>query len=126
LESAPREGRAALRKLCELKISRVSKPTLKMSEGVLIGDEVNAPVLAIGVERSDLFGRQRAGILPDLAMILIGEGVFNIELKVVIFELRKIIDKSVKRLHRRNFVPAHIQHDPPDRKVRGIVDFAKR
>src|SRR5688500_178003 len=68
---APRE-REPGRLLCQRLVARVAQPALHVAEAVLVRHELDEPRAAIDVERADLVARQRAGVLPDLAMRRVG------------------------------------------------------
>ena len=64
-------------------VARVAQPALHMPEGVEVRDELDADRRARIVELTDLRGRQRRSILPDVFVPREGERVFDVELQLV-------------------------------------------
>ena len=49
----------------QMKVLRLLKPAFHVAEAILIGHELDVPVLAIGIQRQDLFRRQGRCMPPN-------------------------------------------------------------
>ena len=58
----------------------------------------------------DLRGGHRIGVLPDDGMLPVGESVFGVELQLVVTAALEQIDDFAQGFHRRDAVPAYVQH----------------
>ena len=110
LEAAPRKGRPTLRQFRQMVVGGLHQPAFEVSEGVLVRHEVDAPKRAVGVQFADLLRRERRGRLPDVPVRRIGKCMLGVELKLVVLELREQVDDQAERPHRRNLVPADVEH----------------
>ena len=91
-------------------VGGLHQPAFEVSEGVLVRHEVDAPKRAVGVQFADLLRRERRGRLPDVPVRRIGKCMLGVELKLVVLELREQVDDQAERPHRRNLVPADVEH----------------
>ena len=74
------------------------EPAFHVAEAVLIGDQVDETLAAIGVELSDFFGGHGTGVLPDVLVAGVGECVFGVELKVIDFPFGESVDQREEGL----------------------------
>ena len=98
------------------------QPALHMPKRILIRHQIDQPLPAIRIQLADFLRGKRARILPHIAMIAIRERVLDVELKLIDLPTAEQIDQRFERRHRRNFVPAHIQHHPAHKMVRPVFD----
>ncbi len=112
-----------MRRLGERQVPRVAKPAIHVAEGVLIRHELDPESPAVGVERLDLLAGERRRVLPDLVVAAVGEGVLDVELELVQLPLGEEIDELVQGGHRRDPIPAHIEHDAAMEEVGPILDL---
>ena len=104
----------------EMPVFRQFEPAPHVPEAILVGDKLDEPFAAVGVQFEDLLSGDRRGFRPDSRVIAIGEGVFGIQLELVDLEAGEPIDQIKQRFHRRNFIAADIEHDAARREI-GIV-----
>jgi len=93
-----------------------------VAEGVLIGDQLDEALAAVGVQGHDLLAGHGRGMLPHLPMMAIGEGVLGVELELIDSPLRQQIHQRVQGVHSGNLVPADVQHDASVGKVGPVLD----
>jgi hypothetical protein len=99
------------------------EPALHVAERILVGDQLDESLFAVGIEAADFLARHRGGVAPDFFVAGVGEGVLGVELKLVDFEFGKPIDDLKERGHRRDFVAADVEQNAPDGKIGGIGDL---
>ena len=110
LDRAPRRHGAALRHRGERVVLRKIEPPFEMTEGVLVRHQLDVVHPAVGVQLAHLGGRERRGVAPGRLMLRVPERVFGVELELVVVADLQQIDDLAERGHRRDLVPAHIQH----------------
>ena len=101
----------------------VSQPALEMAERVEVGDKLDESLAAMRVQGANLFRSQWGGILPNGFVVGESEGVFHVQLQLVVFQVRQQVDKGKESLHRRHLAPAYVQHEATIGKGGVISDF---
>ena len=61
---------------------------MHVSEGILVGYEVNKALFAVRIELKDIFASKWRSFRPNIRMAAISEGVFGIELELINFPRR--------------------------------------
>src|ERR1043166_2210300 len=111
---------------CKMTQGTVFEPGTEMTEGVLVGDEIDAEFAAAGVELQDFFARDGAPRFPDLFVLRISEGMFGVELKFVDLEVGEFIDETEQGFEAGDASARNIQHDTATRKIGIITNFQAR
>jgi hypothetical protein len=102
------------------------QPALQVAERILIGHQLNEALSAIGVEGQDLLAGDGRRVLPDCAVVTVGEGVLGVQLDLVELPTGELVDEAEERRHGGHFVPTHIEHDAPVGEVRPVGDAQRR
>ena len=97
--------------------------TLQVAEGILVGHEVNAKLLAARVELANFLAGQRTPALPDGLVMAVGERVFGIELKFVDLEIGKVLDQFEQCFELGHPAARDVQHHTAPREIRPVADF---
>ena len=110
LEAAPRERRTALRELRQMIVGGLSQPPLEMPEAVLVRHELDAVHGAVEIELAYLRRCHRRGVLPHLLVRRVGEGMFRVELELVVVKAREDVHQLFQGAHRWHLVAADVEH----------------
>ena len=95
-------------------VTRVTKPTLHVAEGVEVRHELDAERGAGVVEFADLRGRQRRGFLPGVFMSAEREGVLDVKLELVDAKTAERADEGQEFGLRRHARARDIEHEAAD------------
>ena len=82
----------AVRAFRQMLVVLVSQPAFHVAERVLVWHQFDSALRAIAVDLADFLRSHRRGVLPDGCMVLIREGMFGVELQLVVAQQRKRID----------------------------------
>ena len=107
-------------------VAVVDQPAVKVAEAVLVRRQLDEPLAAVLVELPDLLGGERGRVAPDLLVVRVGVGVFDVELEVVDLPLGEPVDQPLQVLHLRHAVPTDVQHRAADGEVRAVFDLDGR
>ena len=93
---------------------RLPEPGIHMSEGVLVGHQVDKALPAVPVQLQNILRRQAVKVRGFLRIRGIFEAVpLHIKLKLVVFESRQQVDHPPDRFRPRLFSPADVDHVSP-------------
>ena len=98
------------------------KPALHVAEGVLVRHELDEALAAVPVQLEDLLSGQRRVAPPHLGVVLIGEGVLGVELKLVDLEVGEPVDEQLEAFHGGDAPAADVELHPPVGEIGPIAN----
>jgi hypothetical protein len=99
------------------------EPVLHMAERVLVGHQLDRPFAAVAIQLLRLLRSDGGSVLPDGSMCGVGKGVLRVQLDLVELQLRPEVDQMLEGFHGRYPVTADIEHHPPSRELRPVLDM---
>ncbi len=100
----------------------MGEPASEMAEGVLVDDQLDADRAADAVEPGQIVGRDRRCVLPHDTVTPEREGVFDVELELVVATGGEPVDEAAERGAGRNPVAGDVQHVAPGGEVGPVGD----
>ena len=90
---------------------RLAQPGVHVAEGVLVGHQVDEPLLAVLVQFDDVFGGEAVEIRRLLGVGGILEAVaLHVQLELVVLQRRQEVDHHLDRLHAGLLAAADVDH----------------
>ena len=123
------EGHVALKSLRAFSqsfVGFVTEPSLEMSKGIEIGNELDEALFAVVVNLSYLFSGEGGEIFPDCLVVLKGKGVFDVELDFIEPMQAEKVDEFKNRVHGWHFASTDIEHKCPSTKYRAVINLKAR
>ncbi len=100
----------------------VTEPSIHVPERILIGHEFDVAIIAIRIEHLDLLRGEGRRVFPDCFVIPVSESVLGIELKLIEFKRREVVDQLVERCLLGDLAATDVQHVASYGEIGLIVD----
>jgi hypothetical protein len=113
-------------RLGERRVARQPQPARHVAEGVLVRHQLDAALLAEGIQPQDVLAGHRRRGGPHVGVAGVGEGVLGVQLKLVDLPASEQVHKLAQRLERRYLVAADVEHHAARREVRPVADRQRR